>query len=271
MVVICNFCGKTLSTKASLERHKKTNACKKIHETIPENSDNISCNYCGKTVDRKHRLSMHLEKCEIKKKIMLLESDINELKDRNREQEITIMKYEQDIDNLTEQVDDLKIQCESKDQIIADIAKQPKRTNTTNLIIPIIDTTQEKIAQTVDASYSLDHFYNGQKGVAMFAKEYILSDDQKQLGYVCTDAARFVFKHMSIDGEIIRDIKANRLTKKLSKPITEKAGKYAYEIINEGNIDEVTLATQNFNDIASMNSDNSVFRNELITYTSLES
>ena len=111
-------------------------------------------------------------------------------------------------------------------EIINNIAQQPRTSNTTtnnNLIIPNIDTSQEKINMAVENSYDMNHFCSGQKGIARFAVDHILKDDKKQLGYICTDPARSVFKHIGEDGEIVRDMKATRLTTKLAVPIKEKA------------------------------------------------
>ena len=112
----------------------------------------------------------------------------------------------------------------------------------------------------------MNHFCSGQKGVARFAVDHLLTNEQKQLGYVCTDPARGTFKHIGKDGELTRDVKASRLTTKLAQPIKVKAGRLAGEMVS---MDEElsSIAYKHYQDISEMENDNSGFRTELAAVT----
>ena len=108
---------------------------------------------------------------------------------------------------------------EQNRKVISEIAKQPKTTHNTthnNLVLPSVDMTQTSINEAVELHYDRNHLFAGQKGVADFAKEHILTNEQKELGYICTDSARGVFKHIGEDGEIVKDIKAIEINNKAS-------------------------------------------------------
>ena len=128
---------------------------------------------------------------------------------------------------------------------------------------------RKTVDRVVASSYNMNHFCSGQKGVARFAVDHLLVDDNKQLGYVCTDPARGTFKHVGDEGEMVRDVKATRLTTKLARPIKVKAGKLAGELADtdKGNEELMGTAVRHFQDISGMQDDNGGFRNELAGLT----
>ena len=271
MVLTCQYCGKQLCNETSLKRHYKTKFCQSKRTDITEimTNNNYKCEYCKKGFNSKKRLEEHLEKCiyiEItseKDKIIIEKDKII----KSQKLEFQELKVELEL-----KIQRLEIENEllRKDrEIINNIAQQPRTSNTTNnnLIIPNIDTSQEKINMAVENSYDMNHFCSGQKGIARFAVDHILKDDKKQLGYICTDPARSVFKHVGEDGEIVRDMKATRLTTKLAVPIKEKAGKLATEMIDKDR-ELISTATETLMNIRLIENDNSVFRTELASATS---
>ena len=250
---------KTLCNEASLKRHYKTKSCQSKRTDITEIMTNniYKCEYCSKGFDTKRRLEEHFSKCIcikiIKEKDEIIESqklEIEELKLKLKTQRL-------EIENELLRKDR---------EIINNMAQQPRTTNN-NLIIPNIDTSQEKINMAVENNYDMNHFCSGQKGIARFAVDHILRDDKKQLGYICTDPARSVFKYMGEDGEIVRDMKATRLTTKLAVPIKEKAGKLATELIDKDR-ELISAATESLLDIRLIDDNNTVFRTELASVTS---
>ena len=58
----------------------------------------------------------------------------------------------------------------------------------------------------------MDYMFLGQKGMAKFAYTHILTDDDGNLNYICTDASRFGFKYKDESGEIRKDNEAKKLT-----------------------------------------------------------
>jgi len=55
----------------------------------------------------------------------------------------------------------------------------------------------------------------GQKGVAKFAYDTMLKDEEGKLKYICTDPSRQIFQYKNEEGEIQKDVKAKKLTKAL--------------------------------------------------------
>ena len=146
------------------------------------------------------------------------------------------------------------------------VGNSVRDTRMVNLLLPAIDTSQETIDRTVQCSYKMDHFCSGQKGVAMFAIDHLLKDTRGQLGYVCTDPSRGVFKHLDDEGEVVRDLGAAKLTSKLAKPIRSKAGILAKELTGEGE-EMFAVAIKNLRDIANISENNSGFRTALANGT----
>lgn len=74
---ICEFCKRILSSKASLNYHKKT---AKICLSLQNKESNFSCKECGKSFNDNRNLSQHMEKCKGKQnyivKIACLEKEI---------------------------------------------------------------------------------------------------------------------------------------------------------------------------------------------------
>ena len=185
--------------------------------------------------------------------------------------EISDLRVNMKMVRLETEVEILRNDSQDSRNIIARIAEQPKinHTRNNNVVLPIVDTSQETINRAVEVSYNMNHFCSGQKGVARFAVDHLLTNEQKQLGYVCTDPARGTFKHIGEDGEIIRDVKASRLTTKLAQPIKVKAGRLAGEMasMDEGNEELTSVAYKHFQDISEMENDNTGFRTELAAVT----
>ena len=265
MVLTCQYCQKTLCNEASLKRHYKSKSCQSKRTDITEIMTNniYKCEFCKKGFDTKRRLEEHFSKC-------ICIKIINEKDKIIKEKDEIIESQKLEIEELKLKLKTQRLEIENellrKDrEIINNIAQQPKTTNN-NLIIPNIDTSQEKINMAVENNYDMNHFCSGQKGIARFAVDHILKDDKKQLGYICTDPARSIFKHVGEDGEIVRDMKATRLTTKLAVPIKEKAGKLATEMIDKDR-ELISTATETLMDIRLIENDNSVFRTELASVT----
>jgi hypothetical protein len=219
------------------------------------------------------RLERHLDICVARLNHLLADckQEVETLKQENAE-----LKCQLRTIKLETEVEILRNDSQDSKKVLARIAEQPKVNNTSNtttttnnLILPVIDTSQETINRAVEDSYNMNHFCSGQKGVARFAVDHLLTNDEKQLGYVCTDPARGMFKHVGEDGEVVRDIKASRLTAKLAQPIRVKAGQLAGELTNmdKGNEELMNTACKHYQDISGMEDDNTGFRTELAAAT----
>jgi hypothetical protein len=161
---------------------------------------------------------------------------------------------------------------------LADIAKsavqQPKSTTTVKNNIrnnvyanmpPISDLTREYIQTQVDEHFDSNYFVEGQKGVARFAYNKLLKDEDGTLYVECTDPSRHVYRFKDQDGNIIRDLKARRLTSMIAEPVKLKSRELMMEIDPESCYDFTRIA---FMKIKQMDRDNTDFCSELSTLTS---
>jgi hypothetical protein len=224
---------------------------------------------------------LNRETCDLRVKNSVLrvkDSDLREensdlrVKNADLREENADLRVGLKIVRLETEVEIFRNDSQDSKNIITRIAEQPRINNdtrNTNLVLPTVDTSQETINRAVEVSYNMDHFCSGQKGVARFAVDHLLTNEQKQLGYVCTDPARGTFKHIGEDGEVVRDVKASRLTTKLFRPIKVKASRLAGELtsMDEGNEELASVAYKHYQDVSEMENDNTGFRTELAAVT----
>jgi hypothetical protein len=172
----------------------------------------------------------------------------------------------------------LKILSKSNDRLF-DIAKQPRisNTNNNNKILSIqthLDfNNTDQVKQLIEKKYDKKYLFQGQKGVAQFAVDYILKDDTGQLKYICTDPSRQIFKYKDPEGYIKKDIEAKKLTGFLvDSGIKEKTHNSAIEFWTDENGDvngeKCSSFLETAQSIKNNNNDNSVFKKELINIIS---
>ena len=97
-------------------------------------------------------------------------------------------------------------------------------------------------------------------------------DSDGNLNYVCTDPSRKIFKYKNNDGELEKDINAQKLTNLLTENgILKATTKLAqnYWTNEDGTIDDEKLSNMisKASEIHFMKDDNTVFKNELATMT----
>ena len=223
----CEFCKKTFVNKYTLSYHKKSNkSCLKIQQ---KNKNEVeiqltNCGFCNKTFSIPN-LRTHLQTCKGKKIFDIREEikceyetkmeDMKEeyetkMEDMKEEYETKMeeikgeceTKMEEIIEDMKEENQKLKdyiIKLETKSEIyskdhdeLIKIAKQPKNktqitnnTSTTNFL-----TDTEKVKKLLDTKYDRFILAQGQKGIAKFAVENILTDDNGDGGIVTV--VRFV-------------------------------------------------------------------------------
>jgi len=283
----CEYCKKVLSCKSSLINHKKTN--KQCLEIQNKNITNVLelCEYCDKSFSTQN-LKKHLLCCKPRLKILYEQTE--------KKFELLLEQKEIEMRNLKEQKDEeikkLLEQLIEKDKIIAklegkndvykvisedykDIAKQPTTVN--NKIFSVSNNFinhPEKVKELIDNKLTTNHVIDGQKGIAKFAYNNLLKDDDGNLNYFCTDSSRNMFKFINDEGEIEKDIKASKLTSMLlDAGLKDTSSKIAINIwTNEDgtiNIDKFQNFLSKANEILLMKEDNSIFRNELACMTSV--
>ena len=290
----CEFCKTTLKSLSSLNYHKKTN--KKCLEKQNILTDKfIPCEFCNKTFAQK-TLKIHLLSCKnkkVKEKDYIIEELLKEknITDNLLKEKDDIIEEKNDIieENRKEilflQNRILKLETENDiykndHDFVKNLASQPKTNNTTNnnnnkiRVMNNFFDNPEKVKQLVDEKLTQNHICDGQKGVAQFAYDTLLKDDEGNINYFCTDPSRSIFKFQNSEGETEKDVKAMKLTNMLlDAGIKHKTGTIAPTLWTKKDgtvdVDKFQIFSPSTNEIILMQSDNSVFRNELACLTSV--
>ena len=160
---------------------------------------------------------------------------------------------------------------------VHDIAKQPKNINNNkilNILSPMDFTSKDILKNKIEDNYKLDYIFSGQKGIAKFAFEHILKDEEGNLKYVCTDHSRQIFKYKDETGEVRKDVEAKKLTNFLVEGgIKNKASNIMNEWWTEEtgmtNVDKFELLSDKAEALRIIDSDNNDFKKELSTLTTV--
>jgi hypothetical protein len=298
MELECEFCNKSFSTMSNLKYHIKTNKkCQIIQkEKNDELSSFVNCEFCNKifttqifkihnkTCKKKlieENKNLQIENIEIKKIVNEKDEEIKNLLDRIIEKNEEIKKLQnEEIKKLQMRI--LELETENKiylqdHEVVQKMALQPKISTTNNnnkIKINNFFDNPEKIKQMINEKLNKNYICDGQKGVAQFAYDTLLKDEEGNMNYICSDPSRHIFKFQNSEGNIEKDIKANKLTNMLiDAGITNKTLSVAPSLWTEddGKIDSIKFQTYGpyTSEITSMQVDNSVFRNELACLTSL--
>jgi hypothetical protein len=152
---------------------------------------------------------------------------------------------------------------------IEEIAKQPRsqKNNITNkvTVLTALDLSAERIKNIVENNFTKTHMLDGQKGVARFAVDHLLRDDDGKLSYICTDPSRHTYRFREGQHEV-KDVKSKRLTIALAPPVNDKSHRLAMQGV-EDCPEQVFVLHESFKDIKGMEEDNSDFRAELAVMT----
>jgi hypothetical protein len=264
MSLTCEFCKKTFSSKGSLSNHqKKAKYCLEIQN---KESVEYQCFYCKKTFCNKDWLVKHEAKCIEYFNSKLLEKD--EL----------ISKQKEDIGNLEKKIIELEAKLEIyKEQgeksfgVVEQIAKQPKQQVNNNqkiLINTPLDLSSGAVVQAIQEKFSHDYLTQGQKGVAKFAYDNMLKDENGKLKYICTDPSRQIFQYKNDQGVMEKDVRATRLTKAiLDADIKQTSHKIAWDNMKDGDNEIFMTYTNHYQEIQGLEQDNSEFSKELSCLT----
>jgi hypothetical protein len=253
--MICEYCNKVLATSATLKIHQaRTKYCLTIQQKTKVVCEEVVCaevvcTYCSKSM-AKRNLSRHLISCKDKKVQNGIQGKLDEANKR-----IITLEAEN------------RLLLSSK-ECVEKIAQQPK-TTTNNMKLTILSAlalSEDRVRRVVEDSFTRNHFLEGQKGVARFAVDHLLKDDQGKLNYICTDPSRHTYRFKEGDNEI-KDVKGKRLTTALAPPVSDKSHRLAVEEMGE-DLEKLNICSENFSDIKGMNDDNSDFRAELATMIS---
>lgn len=278
----CKFCKKILSNTSSMNHHIKTaKYCLEIQGKNLKKLNNFDCEYCNKHFTTKKILNTHILTCKIKKVLNEKDSE-NILLEENKkilEENKLLKKIIIDKDILISKLKtENSIYIKDHESLI-DIAKQTKNTITNNNITKILNVKScldlentNKIKELINNKYNLEYIFEGQKGMAKFAVENILTDENGNLKYICTDPSRYIFKYKDPTGDIKKDIEAKKLTNFLIEGgINNKASNLAIKwwTNNDGEIDDkkVNILLETAESINELKDDNNIFKKELVSMT----
>ena len=260
----CEFCNKKFSSTSALNYHKaNTKYCLKIQGKITENTKDHTCNYCNKSFAYKQTLDSHIETCNMKE----IKIENEGFKNTILEQTEKITEYEKEVKLLKDEIykKDLELVeiktllnvYKDSQECLKEIAKQPKNTTKNNLTfmnMPVFNLTKDTIEDKIKNNFTREHLRDGQNGVANFAVNNLLKDEDENLMYICTDPSRNMFAFKTEDGTIEKDFKANKLT----KLITDDVIKHATSISDDSIKTNIRLS-----EIRELKTDNSKFINKM--------
>ena len=286
---ICNGCNKIFHISNDLHIHK--NNCvdnlkqnnKSLEEKIKELEDE---NRHNKSLEEKIK---ELED-ENRKNNKSYEEKIKELEDGNRD----IIYFQSENENLKqkiidiekdkkEQIKSLQEQIKSLQEQIISVTKtavaKPTTTNNTTinnriLNMSVLNFNDNNVKHIINNKYNADVIAGGQKAVAKFATNYLLTDSEGNLNYVCTDVSRKIFKFKNDLGELEKDVNAIKLTNILSENgLFEKTSNISQQFWTkeDGSIDQDKFLSiiEKASEIKNIKEDNTIFKNELANMTSM--
>lgn len=222
MPCICEFCNNSLSTTASLIKHKKTNKkCLKIQRERSDNkeeikSDEVRCDFCDKTYATKESFKHHV--CKISKdRVLKLFSEISLLKGR-------ISELETQNDKLLD-----------KPRIINNITNKTVNSNSTktvnnidkliNVLSPF-SCSPTYIQNVVNKEYKETYYNKGVEGVIEFIADHACMDEHKNLYYYPVDVSRRKFAYKDGNNNIKTENDGHLIFKNYIPPVKEKNIEY---------------------------------------------
>lgn len=295
----CEFCTSTFSRESSLFYHQKhTIKCLDIqgraHPPKP------SCRYCGESYAKPSALSVHEEKCP--KKPTPTEEKLMEELSRTREdlsqarEEVSrlchqILDYRLLVTSLEERLKSSELQLQSSqsqlERRIEDITQiASKRSKITHNTIYNQSNVSHNTNNHLDLS-NTEHIHSklaehldpqtiaqGQVGIARLLVKNILTTDEGELLYVCTDQDRHIFRYLNHEGKEVKDIRAGHLKDALDRSgirqlVVEKGEKMWTKEDGSVEMDDLMMYHPRVLEIGTMNDEQNDhrFRNELARLT----
>ena len=227
-MITCEFCNKTFTTKYTMLHHQKTTKyCVKI-----QNNNKEEQNKQEKEQEQYRELQIKYKELQIEYKNIR-----KKYEQQQKESKESKEKYEQLQQESKEKYEQLQKENREQYEFIKELAKQPKNTNTNittntqNIVnLTCLDINEDKVTRTINESLTTNHFMEGQKGLANFAVEHLLTDEEGKILYACTDSSRNIYKYKDMNGEIVKDCQAYKLIRIMKPGLKEKTPKLCKEL-----------------------------------------
>lgn len=273
---ICNFCLKSFKTVYVLKKHQSTaKYCLKMQGKIKEKGKEFKCDACLKIMTTKNSYSEHLKICkEIKnKEIRDKEEEIRKLKNKNIELKNAFETKNKEKDK---EINDLKLEnlslksklelYKSDHELVHELAKQPKNTNNISnnnkyMYLTPFSLTKSEIEEQVNNNFLKENFLKGQEGVADFAYNTFLIDENGNSKYVCNDPNRCTFTYKTKNGKISKDYKASNLTNLICEDVINKSSIISKQGIEEA--EDKMIYVKNMEEIKNLKDNNIKFAKKL--------
>ena len=284
----CYKCDKTLCSKRNLEIHTRKCNGKKIEDVF-------ECKYCNKILSSKQNLVIHENKCRIvvKENNYISKTKNQEIESLKKEKdtEIESLKKEKDTEiekliiklnlktEFLEKQERINKELQDKLERLATTAiNRPTTTNTTTNntlnISSFIDFNDiDKVKNAIENKLDIKDVIDGQKGLARFVKNNLLTDENGNLNYKCSDSSRCMFKYKDSSGEIKKDIEAKKLTDYiLNGGIRSRSADIGNEWCKDEdgdiNMTKFDIMLEQQQSIMKLRDDNTSFKKELASITS---
>jgi hypothetical protein len=191
----------------------------------------FTCQFCNKAFPKKQNLTVHQQsakyclKIQDQHKITLAEENRilkltqQELYAIIREKDTLIEQKEKQIQEEKEKLLDLAMKKSTNNITV----NNNNNNNKYNFLQQTFNPSPEFIKSQVDSNFTEDHFRDGQKGVALFAFENFIKNDDGTLKYHCSDVARRIFVFKNKNGTITKDVKSELFTKLIANDVIAKS------------------------------------------------
>lgn len=247
----CEFCCKKFKKVFNLEYHKKTTKkCLKIQEESIN-----TCNICKIKVEP-DGLLLHIKTCiqTLKNENSLLKEQLDLQLDENKRLQDQLFKL-------------AEIGTKKKTVVINNrVGRIDQRV--LNQLAPYT-ITQEKVSKIVNEKFDKSYLTSKERGLAKFALDNLLRDENGKPQMICTDPARRNFLYKNNEDEIFKDPDATNFTDMYINPVEKKSG----EIIRESeelNEEDYNLLIECLDTFEKIRKNRSVFTRHLAKKLSLK-
>lgn len=211
----CEYCGNIFSNKYNLLKHQKNT--KKCIELQTKDESYVICKGCNKEFKTQLSLKKHQQNnCKNTTVNSLEEFYKTALKEKDNR-----IKY------LESQNQELLDQLANITTIAA--KKETRVTNNVRINQKILNQlspfnlSKEGIAEIVDKNFTLAYLAMKEPGLAEFAKDHILTDENGKMQMVCSDPSRNLFLYKNFDDELFKDPGASHFTKLYIPPLEKRS------------------------------------------------